>query len=99
LQVGLPPPWYRLYLRRPQAGHTAGCHGWQAGGVSGGANSLVVDANYRAEMQELLTRVRNWDTSPEPWLDEAHGVVTVLDAIFRSAREGKTTRVADAPGD
>jgi len=96
LQVGLQPPWYRLYLRQPQTGQAAG---WQGLGVSGGANSLVVDANYRAEMQELLARVRNWDTSPEPWLDEAHEVVTVLDAIFRSAREGKTTRVADAPGD
>jgi predicted dehydrogenase len=96
LQVGLQPPWYRLYLRRPQPGHAAGWHSWQGRGVSGGANSLVVDANYRAEMHELLARVRSWDTSPQPWLDEAHGVLLVLDAIFRSAREGRTTRVADS---
>jgi len=94
LQVGLQPSWYRLYLRRPQAGYAAGWHGWEGVGVSGGANSLVVDANYRAEMQELLTRVRNWDTSSQPWLDEAHAVVTVLDAIFRSAREGVSIRIA-----
>jgi hypothetical protein len=56
----------------------------------------VVDANYRAEMQVLLARVRNWDTSPLPWLDEAHAVVMVLDAIFRSAREGVAVRIADA---
>jgi predicted dehydrogenase len=98
LQVGLQPPWYRLYLRQPQAGYAAGWHSWEGAGVSGGANSLVVDANYRAEMQELLRRVRNWDTSPEPWLDEAHAVATVLDAIFRSARDGKATRVADVRG-
>ena len=96
LQVGLQPPWYRLYLRRPQAGYAAGWHGWEGVGVSGGANSLVVDANYRAEMQELLTRVRNWDTSPRPWLDEANAVITVLDAIFRSARESTAVRIAAA---
>jgi predicted dehydrogenase len=96
LQVGLQPPWYRLYLRRPRADHAAGWHSWQGTGVSGGANSLVVDANYRAEMQDLLTRVRNWDTSPRPWLDEAHAVITVLDAIFRSARDGAAVRIADA---
>jgi predicted dehydrogenase len=94
LQVGLQPPWYRLYVRRPQAGYAAGWHGWKGPGVSGGANSLVVDANYRAEMQELITRVRNWDTSPQPWLDEAYAVVAVLDAIFRSAREGRAVAIA-----
>jgi hypothetical protein len=57
---------------------------------------LVVDATYRAEMKELLARVRNWDTSPLPWLDEAQAVVTVLDAIFRSAREGVAVPITGA---
>jgi predicted dehydrogenase len=95
LQVGLQPPWYKLYLRRARAAYAAGWHGWEGLGISGGANSLVVDANYRAEVQELLTRVRNWNTSPQPWLDEAQVVVTVLDAIFRSARQGMSIPIAD----
>jgi predicted dehydrogenase len=98
LQVGLQPPWYRLYLRRPQPGYLAGWHGWEGAGVSGGANSLVIDTNYRAEMQELLRRVRTWDTSPQPWLDEALAVATVLDAIFRSAREGTAIHISDPRG-
>jgi len=94
----LQPPWYRLYLRRPQPGYRAGWHGWKGAGVSGGANSLAVDANYRAETQELLRRVRTWNTSSRPWLDEALAVVTVLDAIFRSAREGTAIRISDSRG-
>jgi predicted dehydrogenase len=66
LQVGLQPPWYRLYLRRPQGNRAAGWLTWTGAGVSGGANSLVVDTNYRAEIHQLLIRVRAWDTSPSP---------------------------------
>jgi len=88
LQVGLRPPSYRLYVRRSCGGHLAGWHGWEGAGVSGGANSLVVDANYRAEMQALLRRVRTWDTSPRPWLDEALAVVTILNRSSAPLQRG-----------
>jgi predicted dehydrogenase len=86
LYLGLQPAWYRLYLRRPQKGLAAGWHEWRASGVSGTSNSLVVDANYRAEMQALLARVRAWDVGFE-WLKEAEATMSILDAIFRSARQ------------
>ena len=73
--------------------HAAGWHGWTGGGVSGGANSLVVDANYRSEMAELLARVRRWDTAAEPWLAEFEATITLLDAIFRAARTGQMARL------
>jgi predicted dehydrogenase len=87
LRLGLQPAWYELYLRRPQGGLAAGWHSWKGGGVSGGANSLVVDANYRAEVESLLTRVREGNTATD-WLEEGEATLSVLDGIFRSAREG-----------
>jgi predicted dehydrogenase len=93
LQLGLQPAWYRLFLRRPQSSLAAGWRGWRGAGVSGTSNSLVVDANYRAEMQSLLARVRAWDTGLQ-WLDEAEATMSILNAIFRSAREGVSVEVS-----
>jgi predicted dehydrogenase len=92
LQLGLQPAWYRLYLRRDRDSLAAGWHGWKGAGVSGGTNSLVVDANYRAEMQALLGRVRGWNTDTF-WLDEAEATMTILDAVFRSARTGSVVDI------
>jgi predicted dehydrogenase len=91
LYVGLVPPWYRLYLRNPKQGYASGWHSWKSLGGSTVGNSLVVDENYTGEMHHMLERVRQWDTKNEPWLAEAEGVITLLDAIFRSNRDGAIT--------
>ncbi|MBA2632779.1 MAG: Gfo/Idh/MocA family oxidoreductase [Chloroflexi bacterium] len=88
LHLGLQPPWYRLYIRNPKPGYAPGWHSWEAEGVTGVVNSLVVDENYRGEMEHMLRRVRMWDTDNEPWLFEAEAVIAVLDGIFRSEKQG-----------
>jgi predicted dehydrogenase len=93
LHVGLQPPWYRLFLRRPKAGYQAGWHSWEGAGVTGYKNSLVADANYWSEVEHMLARVRAWDTANECWIAEADAVVTVLDAIYESHRRGDAVAV------
>src|SRR5262249_10934175 len=88
LPVGLQPPWYRLFLRRPKTEYQAGWHSWEGTGVTGYQNSLVADANYWSEVEHMLARVRAWDTANECWIAEAEAVVTVLDAIYESHRRG-----------
>jgi hypothetical protein len=66
----------------------------EGAGVFGTANSL--GANYRGEMQSLLARVRAWDTGTE-WLDEGDATMSVLDAIFCSARDGSRVEVSPRP--
>lgn len=85
LHAGLTPAWYRLYVRNPRDGYSAGWHSWQDLQELGVGNSLVVDDNYRREMQFMLDRVRQWDTNNDRWLTEAEGTVAILDAMFRSA--------------
>src|SRR5262249_60514158 len=41
LHVGLQPPWYRLFLRRPKAEHQAGWYSWEGTGRTGHKTSLV----------------------------------------------------------
>lgn len=89
LHVGIQPPWYRLYVRNPKPGYTPGWHTWDGFGVTGVGTSLVVDENYTGEIQNMLKRVREWDTDNAPWFAEAEGVITVLDAFFKSHRQGK----------
>lgn len=93
LHAGLNPPWYRLYLRNPKGGYEPGWHSWEVTGDLGVGNSLVVDVPYTREMEQVLRRVREWDTDNEVWLREAEGVVAILDAIYRSAQEGQAMAV------
>lgn len=93
LRVGIQPPWYKLYVRNPNHGYEAGWHSWDGFGVTGVGTSLVVDENYTGEIQHMLRRVREWDTDNEPWLAEAEGVITVLDAYFKSDRGGNNVPV------
>ena len=92
LEVGIQPPWYKLYVRNPKAGYESGWRTWQGGGVSGVGTTLVVDENYEGEMANMLMRVRSWDTHNDPWFDEALGVISVLDAFFKDVeRSGGAT--------
>jgi predicted dehydrogenase len=86
LRVGLQPPWYRLFLRRPRAEYQAGWHSWEGTGVTGYQNSLVPDANYWSEAEHMLARVRAWDTANDRWIAEAEAVLAILDAIYESQR-------------
>jgi hypothetical protein len=56
-------------------------------------NSLVVDENYGGEMHHFLNRVRQWDTNNAPWLLEAEGVITILDAFYRSDKTGQAINI------
>jgi predicted dehydrogenase len=86
LSIGLQPPWYRLFLRRPMAGFEAGWHSWKGTGVTGYRNSLVPDANYWSEAEHMLARVRTWDTDNDRWIAEADAVLSIMDAIYESQR-------------
>jgi predicted dehydrogenase len=88
LYAGIQPARYRLYVRNPNHGYEAGRHNWDSFEGTGVGNSLLVDNNYTSEMQHMLQRVRGWDTDNTMALVEAEGVVTVLDAMFRSDRDG-----------
>jgi predicted dehydrogenase len=94
LHVGIQPPWYKLYVRNPNHGYEAGWHNWDGFGVDGVGTSLVVDENYTGEIQHMLRRVREWDTDNGPWLLEAEGVITVLDALYRSDKSGGDVAIA-----
>jgi predicted dehydrogenase len=98
LQVGLQPPWYRFYVRRAKSGYQPGWHSWRGEGVSGYANSLVADSDYRSELDHMLARVRAWDTRNEPWLAQAETVIAVLDAIYRSDRAGDAIAIEACSG-
>jgi predicted dehydrogenase len=93
LHIGLQPPLYKLYVRNEKPGYSAGWHSWEGFGVHGVGISLVVDANYQGEMSHMLDRVRRWDTDNARWIDEAEGVIRVLDAIFRSDSQGTTVEL------
>ena len=87
------PAWYRLYVRDPFAGYQVGWHSWSDLQELGVANSLVVDDNYRREMNAMLDRVRRWDTNNDVWLTEAEGTVAILDAMFRSAGQNDAVSI------
>ncbi len=93
LHVGLVPPWYKLYVRNPNAGYEAGWHNWDGVGTTSVGNSLVVDENYSGEIDHMLERVRRWDTDNEHWLQEAEGVVTILSAFYDSQRTGSLASI------
>jgi len=90
LFIGIQPPRYRLYVRNANHGYEVGWHTWESLDASSVGNSLLADDNYTAEIRHMLRRVRAWDTDNTRWLADAEGVVAVLDAIFRSDREGST---------
>lgn len=93
LFVGIQPARYRLYVRNPNHGYEAGWHSWESLDASTVGNSLTVDENYTGEIMHMLQRVRAWDTDNALYLTEAEGVITVLDAIFRSDRDGRVIPV------
>ena len=93
LHAGLNPAWHRLYVRNAVEGYAPGWHSWSDLQELGVANSLVVDDNYRREMQHMLDRVRRWDTDNDQWLHEAHGTIAILDAMFRSAAQNDAVPV------
>jgi hypothetical protein len=37
-------------------------------------------------MEEMLRRVRTWDTDNDRWLADSEAVFVILDEIFRTAR-------------
>lgn len=91
LYVGIQPSRYRLYIRNQRSGspYAPGWHSWEDTAASTVGNSLVVDENYTGEIRHMLKRVRTWDTDNAVWLQEAEGVITVLDAFYRSAQSGQ----------
>ncbi len=91
LYAGIQPARYRLYVRNANHGYEEGWHNWDSFEGTGVGNSLLVDNNYTSEIQHILKRVRGWDTDNSKSLPEAEGVITVLDAMHRSDRDG--TRV------
>lgn len=93
LHVGIQPPWYKLYVRNANHGYAEGWHMWDGFGVSGVGTSLLVDENYTGEIKHFLERVRRWDTANDIWLAEAEGVITVLDAFYRSDRDGAHVQI------
>lgn len=92
LYAGPQPPRYRLYLRAPRAGYQAGWHTWQGSDQSGDAPPGV-NVNYANEMAHMLDRVRTWDIDNMARLAEAEAVITVLDGIYRSHREGRPVAI------
>ena len=97
LQVGIQPPWYKLYVRNPNHGYEAGWYNWDGFGVGGVGTSLLVDDNYTREMLNMLKRVREWDTDNAVWLEEAETVITVLDGFYRSDVSGQAAGIVVRP--
>jgi len=93
LLVGIQPPRYKLYVRNPNHGYEAGWHRWESLDASSVGNSLTVDENYTGEIVHMLKRVRAWDTNNADYLTEAETVVTVLDAMYRSNRDGAAVTI------
>lgn len=89
LEIGLVPPSYRLWVRQPSNGYSRGWHTWSGTGSALGAGaSLLADDNYSAEMDDLITRLKQ-NLAPD-WtrLDEALVVIRIADAVYRSAGTG-----------
>ena len=97
LFVGIQPSRYRLYVRNPNHGYEAGWHTWSSLDASSVGNSLTIDENYTGEINHMLDRVRAWDTDNARALREAEDVVTVLDALLRSGREGRAEAITPRP--
>ncbi len=97
LQIGIQPPWYKLYVRNPNHGYEAGWHNWDGFGVGGVGTSLLVDDNYTSEMVDMIDRVRRWDTDNSTSLTEAETVITVLDAFYRSDCSGQAADIVVRP--
>lgn len=93
LYAGIQPARYRLYVRNANHGYEEGWHNWDSFEGTGVGNSLLVDNNYTSEVQHILKRVRSWDTDNTTALAEAEGVVTILDAMHRSNRDGQRVTV------
>jgi predicted dehydrogenase len=97
LMVGIQPSRYRLYVRNANHGYEPGWHTWSSLDGSNVGNSLTIDENYTGEINHMLDRVRAWDVDNARALREAEGVVTVLDALLRSGREGRVEAITSRP--
>jgi len=97
LQIGIQPPWTKLYVRNPNHGYEAGWHNWDGFGVGGVGTSLLVDDNYTSEMLDMLDRVRRWDTDNSASLNEAETVIAALDGFYRADRSGQAASITVRP--
>lgn len=92
LRVTLAPPGYRLWMRRDGGDYEKGWHSWSGtGSAIGAGESLVVDDNYRAELRDLLSRLRMRCAPDFGALMEGLEVVRIADAIYRTAAEANPT--------
>ena len=87
LEVGLVPPSYKLWVRQASADYDRGWHSWSGtDSALGTGASLVADENYAAEMDDLLTRLKENRAPDWKRLDEGLAVIRVASAVYRSAR-------------
>lgn len=87
LRATLVPPSFRLWVRRAAPGYEPGWHEWTGSGAATGPGaSLVVDENYRAEMDDVLARLRDGRELDPRHVERALEVVRIADAIYGSAR-------------
>ncbi|WP_165422799.1 Gfo/Idh/MocA family protein [Ktedonosporobacter rubrisoli] len=89
------PPTVQLFLPAPVAGYRAGDLLFQGQGPRGPENSLVPDQTYERQFERLITVLRERQPASQEGLRRGQDVVHILDAIYRSAREG---RAIDYPG-
>jgi predicted dehydrogenase len=96
LRVSLVPPGYALWVRREHPQYSRGWHTWEGTGTAAGAGaSLVVDENYRNEMEDILRRLRT-DAPPDfRALREGLEVIRIADAIYRSDEAGRRPLLKD----
>jgi predicted dehydrogenase len=99
LEVGLMPPFTRLYTRRPHPDYPVGIHEqWLTTGASSGAGtSLVPDITYENEMRALLAAAREGSTDQSE-LAATLQCVEILGAAFESSRESRPVSVPAVPG-
>lgn len=90
LEVGLVPPSYNLWVRKPSAGYERGWHSWRGtGSAVGPGASLLADENYQAELDDIISHLKHNHAPDWTRLDEALAVVRVADAVYRSAAEAE----------
>lgn len=92
------PPTLDLTLRAPAAGLAAGTHATQAWASPAGHElTLVPDPAYERQLDAVLDRLRAGAAPSQASLRQAHDVVRVLDAIYRSSAERRAVALAAAP--
>jgi len=104
LVAGLLPAFCKIYLNTPKGPYQSGwtlyepthfTQPWSSRGAAGAhVEHLVTNlAVYDRELRSFLRVVRGEQAAPEVPLSEALAVMEVIDAIYRSAREGRVVEV------